>query len=156
MPEGSEVTRVWSYQNFTTIAVNAMKRVSKLKNGEILYFSNMISKDDNLKIGCKAHEKVTEKVYSGMKYLINIRNVSRIAKPKVPEIYENNKKQQVDISATIGQMMLLECAASGVPTPTIEWRFVNQYGVEGTVKIKNGFSISLKHLETDKNHEWSN
>ena len=127
------MTRVWSYQNFTTIAVNAMKRVSKLKNGEILYFSNMISKDDNLKIGCKAHEKVTDEVYSGMKYLINIRNVSRIAKPKVPEIYENNKKRQLDISATIGQMMLLECAASGVPTPSIQWRFVNQYGVEGMI-----------------------
>ena len=120
-----------------------MKRVSKLKNGEILYFSNMISKDDNLKIGCKAHEKVTDEVYSGMKYLINIRNVSRIAKPKVPEIYENNKKRQLDISATIGQMMLLECAASGVPTPSIQWRFVNQYGVEGMILNLNYFSIYI-------------
>ena len=36
-----------------------MKRVSLLENGDILYFSNIIEKDDGLKIYCQAIEKAT-------------------------------------------------------------------------------------------------
>lgn len=68
VPPGSEVSRVWSYQNFTSIPVKAMKRVTEIKNGEILFFSNIISKDDNLKIFCQAYEKVTGIAYTGKCY----------------------------------------------------------------------------------------
>ena len=59
IPAGSEIIRRWYYQNVTTIPVNAMKRVSLLENGDILYFSNIIEKDDGLKIYCQAIEKAT-------------------------------------------------------------------------------------------------
>lgn len=147
VPTGSEIVRVWNYQNFTTIPVKAMKRVTELQNGEVLFFSNIISKDDNLKIMCQAHEKVSGSTYPGNKYVINVRNITRVAKAKVPEIFENNPKQEVDISATIGQTMILECAASGVPTPDIAWRFINQYGTEMPFPLVTTFGARNATME---------
>ena len=68
----------------------------------------------------------------GDKYIINVRDVSKSAKPIAPEIFDNNDKKVDDITATTGQVVQLQCAASGVPTPTIEWKFINQYGNEMT------------------------
>ena len=72
----------------------------------------------------------------GNKYVINVRNLTRIAKAKVPEIFGNNQSKENVTSATLDQTLTLECAASGVPTPDISWKFVNQYGTEIEFPIK--------------------
>ena len=83
----------------------------------------------------------------GNKYVINVRNLTRIAKPKVPEIFENNAKRETDISATIGQTLMLECAASGVPTPDISWKFINQYGTEVVFPLPTTFGARNATME---------
>ena len=46
-----------------------MKRVSLLENGDILYFSNIIEKDDGLKIYCQAIEKATRNKFLPVEFL---------------------------------------------------------------------------------------
>ena len=129
IPPGSEVTRVWSYKNFTTIPINAMKRVTAMQNGEILFFSNIISKDNSLNIFCQAYEKVTRTQFHGKSYFFTVRNADKTPTKRSPKIYDNNTTKSAMVSAVMGRSQLLECVAGGVPTPEIRWE-VTKNGVK--------------------------
>ena len=141
IPPGSEVTRVWSYKNFTTIPINAMKRVTALQNGEILFFSNIISKDNNLNIYCQAHEKVTRMAFQGKSYYFTVRNADRSPTKRAPKIYDNNTTKSAVISAVVGRAQVLECVAGGVPTPEIKWEVTKKDGVKN--ELTNDGNIRL-------------
>jgi hypothetical protein len=89
---------------------------------------------------CISHESVTYNTYHGSKYIINIKNITREAKPRVPQINDNNDKRETDISATIGRELILECAAGGMPTPDIDWKYINQYGTEMPFPLPTTFA----------------
>ena len=69
-------------------------------------------------------------MYLGDSYVINVRDITKSAKPRAPQILDLNEKRVTDVAATSGQTIQLECAASGVPTPNIEWKFINEGGRE--------------------------
>ena len=54
VPPGSDVIHVWNFQNATRLPVKSMKRLTELSNGQVLFFSNILSKDDKLQIMCQA------------------------------------------------------------------------------------------------------
>ena len=83
MPPGDNVVHIWyeagpdqtepsdrqehisSHENATRLPVKSMKRVTELKNGQILFFSDIVAKDDGLKIMCQAYEKDFGVMYPG-------------------------------------------------------------------------------------------
>jgi hypothetical protein len=131
VPSGSEVIRVWNYGNFSTVPVRAMRRLTALNHGDILFFSNMIKKDDQLSLRCMGHDpQFPENFYAGESYFINV--VGETARLRAPKIFANNEEKTVDRSVRIGASMRIECASSGSPTPDIQWKYLTNDGDESS------------------------
>jgi len=129
VPSGSEVIRVWNYGNFSTVPVRAMRRLTALNHGDILFFSNMIKKDDQLSLRCMGHDpQFPENFYAGESYFINV--IGETARLRAPKIFANNEDKVVDRSVRVDASMRIECASSGSPTPDIQWKYLTKNGDE--------------------------
>ena len=103
-----------------------MKRVTALQNGEILFFSNIISKDNNLNIYCQALEAVTRMPIHGKSYYFTVKDSDKPPSKRPPKIYDSNTTKSAVISAVQGRSQILECVAGGVPTPSIRWELTQR------------------------------
>ncbi|CAG5110648.1 Oidioi.mRNA.OKI2018_I69.chr2.g5030.t1.cds [Oikopleura dioica] len=154
LPSGSEVIRVWNYGNFSTIPVRAMRRLTALNHGDILFFSNMISKDNDLSIRCMGHDpQFPENFYAGDSYYISVTGDPKNIRNRAPKIFANNDEKRVSRSIKIGASMRLECGSSGQPTPDIQWKYMKdgkeQQFPSGMEFLERNSSLVVESVTTE-------
>ncbi|XP_039197052.1 neurofascin isoform X10 [Crotalus tigris] len=110
------------------------KRVSQGQNGD-LYFSNVMQQDALTDYSCNARFAFTHTIQQKNPYTLKILTTRGIAERQPSFMYPIGTSSSQTVLR--GEDLLLECIASGVPTPGIMWHKKGGDLPSGRIKLEN-------------------
>ncbi|XP_025018814.1 neurofascin isoform X9 [Python bivittatus] len=110
------------------------KRVSQGQNGD-LYFSNVMQQDALTDYSCNARFAFTHTIQQKNPYTLKVLTTRGIAERQPSFMYPIGTSSSQMVLR--GEDLLLECIASGVPTPDIMWHKKGGDLPSGRIKLEN-------------------
>uniref|UniRef100_A0A8C6VHA5 Neurofascin n=1 Tax=Naja naja TaxID=35670 RepID=A0A8C6VHA5_NAJNA len=110
------------------------KRVSQGQNGD-LYFSNVMQQDALTDYSCNARFAFTHTIQQKNPYTLKVLTTRGIAERQPSFMYPLGTSSSQMVLR--GEDLLLECIASGVPTPDIMWHKKGGDLPSGRIKLEN-------------------
>uniref|UniRef100_A0A670Z686 Neurofascin n=1 Tax=Pseudonaja textilis TaxID=8673 RepID=A0A670Z686_PSETE len=110
------------------------KRVSQGQNGD-LYFSNVMQQDALTDYSCNARFAFTHTIQQKNPYTLKVLTTRGIAERQPSFMYPLGSSSSQMVLR--GEDLLLECIASGVPTPDIMWHKKGGDLPSGRIKLEN-------------------
>ncbi|XP_031421988.1 neurofascin [Clupea harengus] len=104
--------------NSSMVPIRQSRRVSKAENGD-LYFSYILPEDASTDYCCTARFPYTYTIHQKSPVILQVLTVRRPSE-KAPAFMYPPKKATSKI-ALLGEELVLECFATGVPAPVIKW-----------------------------------
>ncbi|KAE8615817.1 hypothetical protein XENTR_v10008628 [Xenopus tropicalis] len=107
----------WMDNSFQKLPQN--KRVSQGLNGD-LYFSNVQPEDTRDFYICYARFNLTQTIHQKQPISLKVLSNSPAGERRPSMLFPNNTTSNKTV--LLGEVLLLECIAEGLPTPEIHWR----------------------------------
>nr|XP_055044421.1 neurofascin isoform X1 [Misgurnus anguillicaudatus] len=104
--------------NSTMAPIRQDRRVSKAENGD-LYFSSIVAEDALTNYVCVARFPFTNTIQQKPPLILQVLT-ARMAANAAPKFLKPKGSMSTTI-AMLGEELILECFAAGVPTPSIKW-----------------------------------
>ncbi|XP_016104092.1 neurofascin-like [Sinocyclocheilus grahami] len=104
--------------NSTMVSIRQDRRVSKAENGD-LYFSSIVAEDAFTNYVCVARFPFTNTIQQKPPLILQVLT-ARMAAHTAPKFLKPKGTTSTTI-AMLGEELILECFAAGVPTPSIKW-----------------------------------
>ncbi|XP_043932731.1 neurofascin isoform X26 [Protopterus annectens] len=106
------------WMNSTMVPIFQDKRVSQGLNGD-LYFSNVVQKDRETDYSCNARFHFTHTIQQKNPYTLSVISLRGVP-DRIPSFMSPSGTKSSKLVLR-GEDLLLECIASGLPTPDIAW-----------------------------------
>lgn len=104
--------------NSSMVPIRQSRRVSKAENGD-LYFSYILPEDANTDYCCTARFPYTYTIHQKSPVILQVLTVRRPSERAPAFMYP--PKKATSKMALVGEELVLECFATGVPPPVIKW-----------------------------------
>ncbi|XP_076819011.1 neuronal cell adhesion molecule-like isoform X3 [Clavelina lepadiformis] len=121
------------------------RRVGQTADGSLV-FSNVIAEDDGLEFWCQIKKRVSRRSADGPHYTLNVDRSNPVTS-RGPDIVSPVNRIANPVEVLLGDDLVLECTATGSPTPIINWEVMNGDWPQGRYKIEDfGRKVTITNL----------
>ncbi|XP_066529314.1 neurofascin isoform X2 [Hoplias malabaricus] len=140
------------WMNSSMIPIKQDRRVSMAENGD-LYFSSIVAEDSLTNYVCTARFPNTNTIQQKPPFILQVLT-ARMAAQSAPKFMKPRGQASTQI-AMLGEELILECFASGVPAPSIKWtKNWEALSMEG-MKLENfNKTLRIKKISMDSGGEY--